>query len=121
MYSNQVNQSDQLLLFPIPSSAERYQMRAGIRLITENSFSIPSQLQRYFSTYKLFYWRGEFILSKIESGTITKDGIKYAVKFHRNLTRGQMLASKQNQFALSFRAPNEDWAILPVVIISKGI
>lgn len=95
-------------------------MKSGLRFYTSQCFSIPAPIvDRYFHYYKLLYWSGHHILESIEAGYIVRDNIAFRVMYYRNLTRGNILNAKDEQYILSFRMPNPDWNIDPVVIISS--
>ena len=114
----------QASLFPIPfSETDRTVLRNGIRFYTSHIPAIPYPVvANYFKYYKKLFWSAAHILESIEAGMIVREDICFQVKYHKNLTRGKILAAaKENcntQFMLSFRAPYDGWNIDPVVLIS---
>lgn len=118
---NQMNKSGKLeLAFP-PTIAEQMILKSGIRFYTTNCFCIPAPIvDRYFQSYHLLYWSGDYLLKQIKEGTITKDGITYQIRFKAGLTRGKILANLENQFPISFRIPCAEYGILPVAIIGES-
>ena len=112
-------------LFQTPlSNVDRLILRNGIRFYTINSFDIPYPVTyKYFKHYKKLYWSASYLLSQIEAGMIVRDDIAFIVQYHKSLTRGMILnEAKKNentQFILSFRAPQDQWNIDPIVLISN--
>jgi hypothetical protein len=103
------------------SNVERQVMRNGIRFFTSHVFAIPYPVAvANFSYYKLLYWSGHHTLESIEAGIIVRDDIAFIVRYHRDLTRGKILANPDAQYAISFRAPRKDWNIDPIVLISEA-
>ncbi len=101
-------------------AADRILIQSGVRFYTENCFVIPAPIvSKYLKTYKLIYWHGFFLLATMQAGMIERDGVAYRVKFHRNLTRGYIIAHKEQQFALSFREPADE-NLYPYVLISSS-
>lgn len=100
--------------------AEYITMQSGIKFYTEKVFAIPYPVSTwYFSYYKLLYWTGSHTLSQIVAGTITRDSEAFRVVFHNGLTRGYILANPDEQYALSFRIPENEWELYPTVLISS--
>jgi len=105
---------------PRYTATEQQIMRNGIKFYTHNTFHIPYPITyKYFSYYKLLYWSGAHILESIEAGMIVRDDIAFIVQYKDNLTRGKILKNKDIQYCLSFRKPEEQWCIDPIVIISE--
>lgn len=106
-------------LFPAPySRAEFLVIRSGISFLSRTAFKLPYPVScKYFSYYKLLYWTGSYTLESIEAGIIVRDGIAFRVHFH-GTNRGSILAYPNDQYALSFRAPNSEFDLDPIVLIS---
>lgn len=97
----------------------------AVRFYTNQCFAIPKPLaNHYMKQYFLVYWRGSFILEQMQEGYITRKRsidnrlLRYKIVFKTPLTRGKILARLENQFALSFREPFQEYGINPVVFIS---
>ena len=96
-------------------------LRNSIRFYSTKSFTIPSEISvQYFSKYYLVYWRGAYLLTQIKSGTIQHNHTLYSVVYKRGLTRGKILATLEDQFAISFRKPNIDLDLPAIAIISES-
>ena len=112
----------QASLFPNPISAvDRMILRNGIKFYLNHPLSIPYPVTcNYLKYYKLLYWSGNHLLESIEAGVIVRDDICFVVKYHKSLTRGQILHNKDAQYAISFRAALDEYHLDPIVIISKA-
>lgn len=119
---NTVTTPAQTELFKIPyNQAERLLIQSGIRYYTLGCSRIPAPIvDKYFDTYYLLYWRGTHLLEQIQAGLIEKYDQAFKVVYHNNLTRGNIIESKDSQFALSFRAPKAEWGISPTVLIWRA-
>lgn len=75
-----MNQLD--LKFHSASSDQFHASKAGIKLISETVFSIPTPLKRHFSEFYLLYWSGEFILEQSwgTEGTISRNDKVYHIR-----------------------------------------
>lgn len=91
--------------------------RSIVHHIATNNFTISLNYADCFSTYRLLYWDSQYLLSKIVDGMLTADYKEYLVIYHR-CTRGQVLAAKGQQVALSFRAAKRDFGLVPYVLVS---
>ena len=105
---------------PRYNATEQQIMRNGIKFYTHNTFQIPYPIQyQYFAYYKLLYWSGTHVLESIEAGMIVRDDIAFIVQYKEPLTRGKILQNQSAQYVLSFRSPEKEWCIDPIVIISN--
>jgi hypothetical protein len=99
----------------------RYQTRLWrkhhTKKLATKYFSIPEHDQWRFQSYSLLYWKGSHLLSRIKDGMI--DGV-YQVIYHPPLTRGKILANPETQYALSFRAPNQEYNLPAYVIVGEA-
>lgn len=114
------NKSGQLELLPIPyNHAEKLIITSGIRFYSERCARIPEPIaDKYFEIYSLLYWKGSHILKEIEAGMITKYNTAFKVIYLNKLCRGNILANPEDQYSLSFRAPNPEWDLQGCVLIS---
>lgn len=110
----------QLELLPIPyNHAEKMLITSGLRFYSEKCSRIPEPVaDKYFEIYTLLYWKGSHILENISAGTITKYNTAFKVIYLNKLCRGTILAHPDEQYSLSFRAPNPEWDLQGTVIIS---
>lgn len=96
--------------------------RSVIQDISQNSFYLhqqPLNIQECFKSKHLVYWSGEFILERIKNGVILGGTTtSFHVHFMGDLTRGDILANKEEQFALSFRIPQKEFALGNFVLIA---
>lgn len=104
----------------LDSEKHKLLIKAGIRFYTEVSVRIPKPVvDRYFDAYYLVFWKAKFVLDKMTNGTIARENITYQVRFMGGTTRGQLLESPHEQVSLSFRAPIQEFGILPTVLIGS--
>jgi hypothetical protein len=120
---NYTKQGELALSTPRYSTVEHRIMRNGIQSYTLNTFAIPYPIAyKYFSYYKLLYWSGYHVIESIEAGLIVRDDIAFKVQYNKEqgLTRGEIIRAPDMQYCLSFRSPDKQWHIDPVVIISQA-
>lgn len=93
--------------------------RSIIQHIATNNFTIFPTYRDCFRTYHLLYWDAQYLLSRVRDGllVVDQDSTEYLVIYHR-CTRGQVLAAKGQQVALSFRSAKRDFGLLPCVLVS---
>jgi len=83
-----------------------------------NNFSISPFYRDCFDTYNLRYWQADYFLSKVKDGLLCDwSGECFLVVYH-GTTRGKVLAAGRSQVALSFRAPREEFGLVPYVLVS---
>lgn len=101
------------------SSIKKYGVQPSlIHHISSNNFRISDTFADCFYLYQLKYWEAKYFLSQVSEGTIKSGGKEFVVIYH-NTTRGKILAAAPDtQLALSFRAAQEDFGILPCVLVS---
>ena len=110
-------------LFPIPANrAEQLILRTAIKKYSEELWSIPYPLQyKYFYEYFLLYWKGEYLIKKAVEGYLQNHmGTTYKIVYKPGLTRGKILANLSGQYPLSFRSPNPEWNLSPIVIVGEA-
>lgn len=91
--------------------------RSVIHHVATNNFAISLFYADCFRTYKLLYWDAQYLLSRVRDGLLEQDGVEYLVIYHR-CTRGNVLAAKGSQVALSFRTAKRDFGLVPYVLVS---
>lgn len=129
-YHQNQHQKEQINLFPLPLTASDHQnIRSAIRFYSEHCWSLPQPLiDNYFIEYKLLYWAGDYLLDNLTTNEgqlmrinpLTSAKKCYKLAFHRNLTRGKILADRQKQYALSFRIPAAKWNLPAIVLIGAA-
>lgn len=117
--------SKQLDLFPVPNTdVEKQIIIRALRQYTTEHFYLPSSVigDRYLRYHKLLFWKGTYLLEKMQEGTITRDGIIFQVHFYgrSKLSRGAIVRNPEAQYCISFRATKEEYPILPVALIASA-
>lgn len=122
--ANPIDMNKQKELFSIPASHhESLLIKNGLRFYSFNCFSIPRSItSRFYSYYKLLYWSGDYLLHVIDNneGSIFRSGIEFRTVFHREVTRGYIMAHRGKQFAISFRAVDSKYELPSIALISAA-
>jgi hypothetical protein len=93
--------------------------RSAVRFYSTRCFRLPAPIvENHFSKYYLLYWSGAYLFGEIQNGAIVHNGTLYRVEYKPGLTRGKILGNMQDQFALSFRAPQDRLDLPAIVLIS---
>lgn len=104
-------------------------LRSEIELISKYTFTLDGFEKKHFSSYYKLYWAADYVIHRMQNGRIRIDAangevINYIVYFTGELTRGkildEMMRSKNlpaHQYALSFRVPNSEYRLPPIVLI----
>lgn len=90
--------------------------RSIIHHIAANNFNISNFYSDCFKRYQLLYWDSQYFLSRVVEGVVTCEGKEFLVIYHR-CTRGQVLAAKGEQVALSFREVAPEFNLPAYVLV----
>lgn len=97
-----------------------------VSYIMQNHFNIPSEYHDAFSIYMIKVWKADkaLHLASRGEGTITFLDTQFSV-IYKNTSRGRIMAAlKANpdlEISLSFRKPQEDIDLYPIVLVSAYV
>jgi hypothetical protein len=95
--------------------------RQNVRMYSNEFFAIPCPVvKRYFESYYLLYWKGSYFIehTKNKYGMLIHNGIEYQIVYKYPLTRSQILAKLEDQYAISFRKPKINYGLdLPAIAL----
>ena len=90
--------------------------RSAALNMLHNYWVIAKDYEELFSTYYLLHWEARYFRSKMEEGTIEREGVTYQVIYHK--CDSYSIGKLNSQLLLSFRSLVSDYEATPTVLVT---